>query len=111
MPGLSRFARGCAGSRSLCHGLPLARSGAGRVGQELDCPFVGQGEKPEKPALFSLPPGPADAARETQFGAGAMVPIRVADRTKRPARKPVTGRVKIGQLTPEDDGFEECVTL
>ena len=37
----------------------------GRAGQELVCHFVGQGEKPEKSALFSLPPGPADAAHMT----------------------------------------------
>jgi hypothetical protein len=36
---------------------------AGRAGQKLVCRFVGQGEKPEKSALFFLPPGPAGAAR------------------------------------------------
>jgi len=45
---------------------------AGRAGQKLVCLFVGQGEKPEKSALFFLPPGPADAARasspQTRFG-------------------------------------------
>jgi len=82
--------------------LPHAQCGAGRVGQELDCLFVGQGVKPEKPALFSLPPGPADAARKPQFARRAMVPAN-----KRPARH--QGRTgKIGLLMPEDDGFEEC---
>jgi len=45
------------------HVLTGRTDAAGRAERKLVCLFVGQGEKPEKSALFFLPPGPADAAR------------------------------------------------